>query len=233
MIPIDNSVAGRVADIHHLMPKSGLNIVAEWFLPVQHQLMAPKRRQPENDQDGREPRARARAVPQHHPHARRQGGGRRRHRGRRARSGGGRRRVTRRAGDEARGENLPPANPEKGRRRRQAQHHAFHRARAQAEMGEPQGAPRDDDVRVPGAQHSGRALQGDGRFRHQRHQHDQARKLHGRRQLRRHPVLRRRAGSSEGSRARTGARRAGIRLAAEDAAILGVYPAHRFRERFK
>jgi prephenate dehydratase len=42
MIPIDNSVAGRVADIHHLMPASGLNIVAEWFLPVQHQLMAPQ-----------------------------------------------------------------------------------------------------------------------------------------------------------------------------------------------
>jgi prephenate dehydratase len=41
MIPIDNSVAGRVADIHHLMPSSGLHIVAEWFLPVQHQLMAP------------------------------------------------------------------------------------------------------------------------------------------------------------------------------------------------
>jgi prephenate dehydratase len=42
MIPIDNSVAGRVADIHHLMPQSKLHIVAEWFLPVQHQLMAPK-----------------------------------------------------------------------------------------------------------------------------------------------------------------------------------------------
>ena len=42
MIPIDNSVAGRVADIHHLMPRSGLHIVSEWFLPVQHQLMAPK-----------------------------------------------------------------------------------------------------------------------------------------------------------------------------------------------
>jgi prephenate dehydratase len=41
MIPIDNSVAGRVADIHHLMPESGLHIVSEWFLPVQHQLMAP------------------------------------------------------------------------------------------------------------------------------------------------------------------------------------------------
>ena len=40
MIPIDNSLAGRVADIHHLLPGSGLSIVAEWFLPVQHQLMA-------------------------------------------------------------------------------------------------------------------------------------------------------------------------------------------------
>jgi len=43
MIPIDNSVAGRVADIHHLMPASQLHIVAEWFLPVQHQLVAPRR----------------------------------------------------------------------------------------------------------------------------------------------------------------------------------------------
>jgi prephenate dehydratase len=42
MIPIENSVAGRVADIHHLMPTSGLHIVAEWFLPVRHQLLAPK-----------------------------------------------------------------------------------------------------------------------------------------------------------------------------------------------
>jgi len=42
MIPIDNSVAGRVADIHHLMPASKLHIIGEWFLPVQHQLMAPR-----------------------------------------------------------------------------------------------------------------------------------------------------------------------------------------------
>jgi len=40
MIPIDNSVAGRVADIHHLMPGSGLYIVAEHFLRVNHQLLA-------------------------------------------------------------------------------------------------------------------------------------------------------------------------------------------------
>ena len=40
MIPIENSVAGRVADIHHLMPESGLYIVGEFFLPIHHQLLA-------------------------------------------------------------------------------------------------------------------------------------------------------------------------------------------------
>ncbi|MFL6822022.1 MAG: prephenate dehydratase domain-containing protein, partial [Xanthobacteraceae bacterium] len=42
MIPIENSIAGRVADIHHLLPDSGLHIVAEHFMPVRHQLLAPK-----------------------------------------------------------------------------------------------------------------------------------------------------------------------------------------------
>jgi prephenate dehydratase len=42
MIPIENSVAGRVADIHHLMPTARMHIVAEWFLPIRNQLMAPK-----------------------------------------------------------------------------------------------------------------------------------------------------------------------------------------------
>ena len=42
MIPVENSIAGRVADIHHLMPNSGLHIVAEWFLPIRNQLMATK-----------------------------------------------------------------------------------------------------------------------------------------------------------------------------------------------
>ena len=40
MIPIENSVAGRVADIHHLLPASGLFIIGEWFLPIHAQLMA-------------------------------------------------------------------------------------------------------------------------------------------------------------------------------------------------
>jgi prephenate dehydratase len=42
MIPVENSVAGRVADIHHLMPTSKLHIVAEHFMPVHHQLLGVK-----------------------------------------------------------------------------------------------------------------------------------------------------------------------------------------------
>ena len=40
MIPIENTLAGRVADIHHLLPNSDLHIVGEYFLPIQFQLMA-------------------------------------------------------------------------------------------------------------------------------------------------------------------------------------------------
>ena len=40
MIPIDNSIAGRVADIHHFLPDSGLHIVAEHFLRIRFHLMA-------------------------------------------------------------------------------------------------------------------------------------------------------------------------------------------------
>ena len=42
MIPIENSVAGRVADIHHLLPESGLHIIGESFERVNHQLLACK-----------------------------------------------------------------------------------------------------------------------------------------------------------------------------------------------
>jgi prephenate dehydratase len=39
MIPIENSIAGRVADIHHLLPTSGLHIIGEHFLPIHFQLL--------------------------------------------------------------------------------------------------------------------------------------------------------------------------------------------------
>lgn len=39
VIPIENSLFGRVADIHFLLPESGLVIVGEHFLPIRHALM--------------------------------------------------------------------------------------------------------------------------------------------------------------------------------------------------
>ena len=39
MIPIENSLHGRVADIHFLLPESGLVITGEFFLPIHYALM--------------------------------------------------------------------------------------------------------------------------------------------------------------------------------------------------
>jgi prephenate dehydratase len=40
MIPIENSLHGRVADIHFLLPESGLHIIGEHFLPIHYGLMS-------------------------------------------------------------------------------------------------------------------------------------------------------------------------------------------------
>ena len=42
VIPVENSLIGRIADIHHLLPDSGLHIVGEHFLPIHHQLLGLK-----------------------------------------------------------------------------------------------------------------------------------------------------------------------------------------------
>ena len=42
IIPVENSLIGRIADIHHLLPESGLHIVGEHFLPIHHQLLGLK-----------------------------------------------------------------------------------------------------------------------------------------------------------------------------------------------
>jgi prephenate dehydratase len=42
MLPPENSIAGRVPDMHALLPGSGLSIIAEFFLRVEHCLLAPK-----------------------------------------------------------------------------------------------------------------------------------------------------------------------------------------------
>lgn len=42
MIPVDNTIAGRVADVHHLLPQSGLFIIGEHFQPIEHNLLGVK-----------------------------------------------------------------------------------------------------------------------------------------------------------------------------------------------
>ncbi len=39
MIPVDNTIAGRVADVHHLMPQGDLFIIGEHFQPINHMLL--------------------------------------------------------------------------------------------------------------------------------------------------------------------------------------------------
>lgn len=48
MIPVDNTLAGRVADVHRLMPASELHIIGEHFQPIQHALMGIKGTKIEN-----------------------------------------------------------------------------------------------------------------------------------------------------------------------------------------
>ncbi len=48
MIPVENSLHGRITDIHHLLPESGLYIIGEHFLPIHHQFMAVKGAKLEN-----------------------------------------------------------------------------------------------------------------------------------------------------------------------------------------
>lgn len=42
ILPIDNAIAGRVADIHQLLPASRLKIVAEIYLPIAHCILGLK-----------------------------------------------------------------------------------------------------------------------------------------------------------------------------------------------
>ncbi|MEQ8558768.1 MAG: prephenate dehydratase [Henriciella sp.] len=42
MIPVENTIAGRVGDIHHLLPGTSLHMIAEHFMPIRFQLMALK-----------------------------------------------------------------------------------------------------------------------------------------------------------------------------------------------
>lgn len=42
VIPVENSNAGRVSDVHFLLPQAGLHIVEEYFMRIEHQLLGVK-----------------------------------------------------------------------------------------------------------------------------------------------------------------------------------------------
>ncbi len=209
MIPIENSVAGRVADIHHLMPDSGLHIIGEHFEPVNHHLLALPGAS----------LAQIRTV-RSHVHALSQC-----------------RKLIRALGIEpivaadtagaaaeiaARGDPTVAAIASElagqiyglvslKENIEDAEHNTTRFLIMSREaMRPPRGDAVGHDIFVPRAQRAGGALQGLGRVRHQRRQHDQARKLHGRRRLYRDAVLRRCRGASRGPAAGLGAR--GTRL---------------------
>ena len=85
IIPVENSIAGRVADLHSLLPHTRLKIVAEHFQRVEHCLVALPGATLEDHQDGEEPRPGAGPVPQLSEEAPFRAAGSCRHRGRGAR----------------------------------------------------------------------------------------------------------------------------------------------------
>ena len=214
MIPIENSIAGRVADIHHLLPHANLHIVGEHFLPIHFNLMAPKG-------------ATLKTVKSVESHIHALGQCRRfiRKHGYKAviaaDTAGAARHISE-TSDVTRGA-LAPKLAAKiygldvlAENVEDEEHNTtrFVMLSREEKHARPSNGLDRHDLRVPGAQPAGRALQGAGRFRHQRRQHDQARKLHDRGQFLRHHVLCRRRGPSGGSAARARARGARILLAA-------------------
>ena len=188
MIPIENSVAGRVADIHHLLPAFGpahrRRVVSADPPPDD----GAARRDTRRHQDGGKPRPCARPVPPHHPQARHQADRRRRYRRLRARLPSA---ATRPAPRSPRAS--PPIStgskfsPRTSRTRTTTPRVSSSCPRtkwAAAGLGTA-----GHHFCFPRPQPSCRALQGDGRLRHQRRQHDQAGKLHGGRRVLRHACL--------------------------------------------
>ncbi len=191
MIPIENSVAGRVADIHHLLPGSNLYIVGEHFLRVRHQLMGIK---------GTDIKTIKKAL----SHTQALGQCRRTLRDLgitpvpEADTAGSARLVS-----EQRDPTLAAIASKLAAEiygleilRSDIEDEAHNTTRfivlaKDPDDAEPEDGPGHHHVPVPGAQRAGRALQGARRVRDQRRQHDEAGELSARRHIQRHHVPRR------------------------------------------
>ena len=210
MIPIDNSIAGRVADIHHFLPTSGLHIIAEHFLRIQFSLLGVRG-------------ATIDQIKTVHSHVHALGQCRKiikEHGLTTVISGdtAGAAREIADAGDPTQAAISPPLAAEiygLDVLATDIEDEDHNTTRFVVLSRDAQPAPRGQragrhELRLQRAQPAGGALQGARRFRDQRRQHDQARELHGRRRVRRDPVpgRGRRAPGRPGARAGArGARR--------------------------
>ena len=233
MIPIENSIAGRVADIHALLPASGLHIIAETFLPIRFQLLAA-------------PGATLETLRTVHSHVHALGQCRKIIRklgltpivssdtAGSAREVAEARDVTRaslatKLAGEIYGLTTLAADVEDeahNTTRFVVLSKTPHWAAAAQRAG-------GDDVRLSGAQRAGGALQGARRLRHQRRQHDQARKLHDQRRVHGDAVPRRRRRPPGRPAAQARARGAGVLLGAKFACSASTPPTRSASRRSK
>ena len=195
MLPCENSLAGRVPDIHSLLPDSGLFIVGEHFQRVEHCLLAPARRHARHRPPRPFPCGGARAGAENPEGTEPAGGGRGRHR-RRRRAGG---RLEQSRGLRHRllagRRDVRPADPARAMSRTRPTTPRASTSPPRTAQPHTRGhAGADDHVRLPRPQRAGGAVQGARRVRHQRRQHDQAGKLHAGRAFHRHAVPVRRGG---------------------------------------
>jgi len=162
MIPIENSVAGRSPISIICCRPSGLFIVGEWFLPIRHQLMAPRGTK----------LADIKTV-ESHVHALGQCRRIIRKLGLKpivaADTAGSARDIAERGdrssaaiASQAGRRNLRPRYPGRGRRGRDPQHHALRGAGARGELGQAGVGAAGHHICFPGAQPARGALQGDG-----------------------------------------------------------------------
>ena len=196
IIPVENSLMGRIADIHHLLPDSGLHIVGEHFLPIRHQLLGLKSAKlddinrsiprPRRWRNAATSSASCKLVA-HNWYD----------------TAGSAKHVAelkdpKRGGDrlDPGGRTVRPQSAQGRCRGRASQHDALphHGARAGRCAGR---RPQDrHHLCFPGEERARRALQGDGRLRHQWRQHDQAGILPAGRLVQRHAILCRYPGPS-------------------------------------
>ncbi len=235
VIPIENSIAGRVADIHHLLPH---------VQPAHHRRALPADPfQPDGAARARRsrPSRRCRATSTRSASAANSSASITTRRSSRPTPPAPRARSPRTPNDLARAALAPKlaariyglkvlaencADEEHNTTR-------FVILSKKKQIAEAEQRPGDDDLRVPRPQPARRALQGDGRLCDERREHDQARKLHARAATSSPTHVLRRHRRPPGRSRPVQLALEELKFFSRELRVLGVYPAHPFRSSFK